>query len=161
ADQVASRGVKRISGSVVGDDTWYVWEPHPEGWTVDDTLYDYGAPVSALTVNDNVLTLTIHPGAHAGDPAEIDVSPPLEYYQIENRVRTMAASRGRADERKVYMERQPGSRQMRVWGTLPLSASAEVLSVAVDEPCEYAARALRIALEQRGIVVEGGVEVRH
>jgi D-alanyl-D-alanine carboxypeptidase/D-alanyl-D-alanine-endopeptidase (penicillin-binding protein 4) len=50
---------------------------------------------------------------------------------------------------------------MRVWGTLPLSASAEVLSVAVDEPCEYAARALRIALEQRGIVVEGGVEVRH
>ena len=34
ADQVASRGVKKIAGSVIGDDTWYVWEPHPEGWTV-------------------------------------------------------------------------------------------------------------------------------
>ena len=71
AGQVASHGVKRIAGSIVGDDTWYVWEPHPEGWTVDDTLYDYGAPVSALTVNDNALTLTIRPGALAGDLAQL------------------------------------------------------------------------------------------
>jgi D-alanyl-D-alanine carboxypeptidase/D-alanyl-D-alanine-endopeptidase (penicillin-binding protein 4) len=161
ADQVAARGVKRIAGSVVGDDTWYVWEPHPEGWTVDDTQYDYGAPVSALTVNDNALTLSIRPGARAGDPAEVALLPPLEYYQIDNRVRTVAALRGRSGERKVYMEREPGTRQLRLWGTLPVSAPAEILTVAVDDPCEYAARALRLALEQRGIVVDGWVEVRH
>jgi D-alanyl-D-alanine carboxypeptidase/D-alanyl-D-alanine-endopeptidase (penicillin-binding protein 4) len=162
ADQVASRGVKRITGGVVGDDTWYVWEPHPEGWTVDDTLYDYGAPVSALTVNDNGLTLTIRPGALAGDRAELELSPPLEYYQIDNRVRTTAsASQGHTEEHKVYVEREPGSRQLRLWGAMPLSAPPEMLTVAVDDPCEYAARALRFALEQRGIVVEGGVAVRH
>jgi D-alanyl-D-alanine carboxypeptidase/D-alanyl-D-alanine-endopeptidase (penicillin-binding protein 4) len=161
ADQVASRGVRRVAGSVVGDDTWYLWEPHPAGWTVDDTLYDYGAPVSALTVNDNALTLSIRPGARAGDPAELELSPPLEYYRIDNRVRTVAALRGRSGESRVYLDREPGSRQLRLWGTLPLSASAEILTLAVDDPCEYAARAMRVALEHRGIVVEGGVEVRH
>jgi D-alanyl-D-alanine carboxypeptidase/D-alanyl-D-alanine-endopeptidase (penicillin-binding protein 4) len=161
ADQVAARGVKRIAGSVVGDDTWYVWEPHPEGWTVDDTQYDYGAPVSALTVNDNTLTLTIRPGARTGDPAELELSPPLEYYQIDNRVRTAAAPRSRSSENKVYMEHQPGSHQLRLWGALPLSAAPEILNIAVEDPCEYAAYALRVALEQRGIMVEGGVEVRH
>ena len=161
ADQVASRGVKRIRATVVGDDTWYVWEPYPKGWTVDDTLYDYGAPVSALTVNDNTLTLSVRPGAHAGDPAELELSPPVEYYEIDNRVRTVAAPRGRSGESRVYLEREPGSRQLRLWGTLPISAPAEILTLAVEDPCEYAARALRAALEQRGIVVEGGVEVRH
>jgi len=159
ADQVAARGVKRIRGGIVGDDTWYTWEPHPEGWTVDDTLYDYGAPVSALTLNDNSLTLTVRPGARAGDPAEVALAPPVEYYQIDHRVLTVP--RGRASERKVFMEREAGTRQLRLWGTLPLSSPAETLTVAVDDPCEYAALALRLALEQRGIVVEGGVEARH
>jgi D-alanyl-D-alanine carboxypeptidase/D-alanyl-D-alanine-endopeptidase (penicillin-binding protein 4) len=162
AGQVAARGVKRIRGSIVGDDTWFVWEPHPEGWTVDDTQYDYGAPVSALTVNDNSLTLTVRPGARPGDPAEVALAPPMEYYQIDNRVRTVAAaSRGRSSERKVFMEREAGTRQLRLWGTLPVSATAEILTLAVDDPCEYAAGALRLALQQRGIAVEGGVEVRH
>jgi len=119
------------------------------------------SPVSALTVNDNALTLSIRPGARAGDPAEVALSPPLEYYQIDNRVRTVAALRGGSGERKVYMEHEPGTRQLRLWGTLPESAPAEILTVGMDDPCEYAARALRLALEQRGIVVEGGVEVRH
>ena len=33
ADQVAARGVKRIDGDIVGDDTWYVWEPYAAGWS--------------------------------------------------------------------------------------------------------------------------------
>jgi D-alanyl-D-alanine carboxypeptidase/D-alanyl-D-alanine-endopeptidase (penicillin-binding protein 4) len=91
----------------------------------------------------------------------VELSPPLDYYEIDNRVRTIAALRGRSGERKVYVEREPGTRQLRLWGTLPVSATAEILTVAVDDPSEYAARALRLALEQRGIVVEGSVEVRH
>src|SRR5581483_5475406 len=69
ADQIVKRGVRRVEGGIVGDDTWYVWEPYPEGWAADDTEYDYGAPVSALSVNDNAFTVTVRPGARIGDPA--------------------------------------------------------------------------------------------
>jgi len=157
ADQAVARGVKSIGGAIVGDDTWYVWEPFPEGWAVDDTLYEYGAPVSALTINDNAFTLTLRPAARAGELAELTLAPPLEYYQIDNRVETVAAG----GVRKVHLDREPGSRQLRLWGSLPLRAIPEVLFLAVSDPAEYAARALRRALEDRGIAVAGGVSVAH
>src|ERR1019366_2550540 len=40
ADQVAARGVKRIDGGIVGDDTWYLWQPFGQGWSIDDPQYD-------------------------------------------------------------------------------------------------------------------------
>src|SRR5207245_1462123 len=69
ADQIAARGVKRVDGGIVGDDTWYVWEPYAVGWSVDDPQSDDGPPISALTLTDNVLTLAIHPAPAAGEPA--------------------------------------------------------------------------------------------
>ena len=55
ADQVAATGLKGLTGDVVGDDTLFPWEPYGEDWSIDDTVWGYGAPVSALTMNDNRL----------------------------------------------------------------------------------------------------------
>ena len=63
ADQIVARGVKRIDGDIIGDDTWYVWQPYAVGWGIDDPQSDDGPPISALTLNDNVLTLHVRPGA--------------------------------------------------------------------------------------------------
>ena len=113
AAQVVERGVRRVEGDVIGDDSAYVWEPFPAGWAADDGIWEYGAAVSALTVNDNAFTLRVRPGARPGDPAVITLAPPLEFYTIDNRVRTTAGG-----ERRVHIAREPGSRQLRVWGQL-------------------------------------------
>jgi len=157
ADQIVKHGVTRVEGGIAGDDTWYVWEPYPEGWAVDDTGYDYGAPVSALSINDNTLTVAVKPGAGAGDPAELSLDPPLEYYDVDNRIRTVAAP----GDRQIHSDRPPGSRQLRLWGTIPLRDPGDVLTLAIDDPAEYAAYALRRSLEERGVVVEGPVTARH
>ena len=157
ADQVVAHGVTRVEGGIVGDDTRYVWEPYPEGWAVDDTQYDYGAPVSALSFNDNAVTLTVRPGGRAGDLAQLTLEPALEYYAIDNRVRTTAPG----IPRQIRCGRIPGSGQVRLWGTIPVRDGGEELSLAVADPADYAARAFRRALEDRGVVVEGGIQVRH
>ena len=36
ARQVAEAGVTRVTGDVIGDDTRYVWDPYPSGWSLDD-----------------------------------------------------------------------------------------------------------------------------
>ncbi|MCC7175734.1 MAG: D-alanyl-D-alanine carboxypeptidase/D-alanyl-D-alanine-endopeptidase [Bryobacterales bacterium] len=155
AAQVTAHGVKRIDGNVVGDDTAYPWEPYAEGRAQEDALWDYGAPVSALTLNENRLALGIHPSSRAGGPAQLRLSPPLEYFVIENRVRTAAAG-----ETRIQLERMQGSRQLRVWGTVA-ARSPTSRFIAVEDPAEYAATALYEALARRGVTIGGKPVARH
>jgi D-alanyl-D-alanine carboxypeptidase/D-alanyl-D-alanine-endopeptidase (penicillin-binding protein 4) len=157
AGQVAARGVKRIEGDVVGDDTWYVWQPYASGWAIDDPASDDGAPISALTINDNAFTLSIRPGAAEGDMAVLSLTPAVEYYRLDNRIRTVAAGA----ERRVRFERVPGSLDARLWGAIPLRGRGQDLAVGIEDPAVYAARALREMLQQSGITVTGGAVARH
>src|ERR1019366_8472700 len=92
-----------------------------------------------------------------GDPAVLALNPPVEYYLLENRIRTVAAG----GDRRVRMERIPGSRDMRLWGTLPLRDRGQEMLLGIEDPALYAAAALRQALEERGITVAGSVRTRH
>ena len=157
AGQVAAHGVKRIEGDIVGDDTWYVWQPYATGWSIDDPRSDDGAPVSALTINDNTFTLTIRPGPAVGDLAVLSLNPAVEYYRLDNRVRTTAAGA----ERRIHVERVPGSIDLRLWGAIPLRDRGLDEALGIEDPALYAAKALRALLEQRGITVTGGARALH
>src|ERR1700683_2037778 len=45
ADQVVARGVKEIDGDVIADDSYFAFDPYPEGWTNGDLYFGFGAPV--------------------------------------------------------------------------------------------------------------------
>jgi len=152
AAQVVARGVRCVNGGVAGDDSSYVWEPYPEGWSIDDSVWDYGAAVSALGINDNTLSVTILPGVEESDPARIILSPAFDYYQIDNRVRTGGA------ERKVFVDRPLGSHLLHLWGLMPLKDPGDKEELGIDDPALYAAGALRDALARRGVSI--GSEAR-
>ncbi len=157
ADQLVARGVVEVNGDIIGDDTAYPWEPYPEGWAEGDTLWSYGAPVSALTVNDNTLALRILPAGR------VAVEPPVEYYAIDNRIVTGAAGNrpvtDGAARRRIRMERQ--GRQLLLSGTMPARDSGTTEVLAIDDPALYAAQALTQALQARGVVVRGVATARH
>jgi D-alanyl-D-alanine carboxypeptidase/D-alanyl-D-alanine-endopeptidase (penicillin-binding protein 4) len=157
ADQAVAGGVRRVDGDVVGDDRLYPWTPYPPSWTQDDALGDSGAPVSALSVNDNAITLMVRPGARPGDPAQISVDPALEYFSVDNRI----ATAGRGGETKVRIFRLPGSRQILMSGSIPAGHAALVEEVALDDPALYTACALYDALTRRGVAIAGRPVARH
>ncbi len=69
ADQIVRHGVHSVTGDIVGDDTWFVFERYGAGWSWDDLQWGYGAPVSALSVNDNEVYLNAMPAAQVGETA--------------------------------------------------------------------------------------------
>ena len=157
AGQIVARGVKFIDGDIVGDDSWYLWQPYATGWAIDDPQSDDGPPISALTLDDNALVLSVHPGASVGDPAALSFSPASEFYRIENRVRTVAAG----GERRISFRRIPGSRDAVLSGTLPLKDRGTDLNISVEDPALFAAEALRAALQLRGVTVSGAAVSEH
>ena len=157
AAAVAARGVKEVTGDVVADDSMFQHEKFPSGWLVDDILWSYGAAVSAITVEDNTFTLDLRPGAHEGDPARYDAGLAGDFYTVENSVSTA----GRGSEEKLAVARDPGSRLIRVSGTMPLDASTRRLTIAIEEPAEYAANLLARLLETHGVKIDGHPRARH
>ena len=155
ADQVAARGIRTIAGDVIGDDSAYVWEPFPPGWAADDAVWDYGAAVSALTVNDNSYSIAMQAGAAAGDPVSLALSPAVEFYAIDNRLRTESGVKN-----KITIERLPGSRQLQLWGSLAPGAS-HTETLGIDDPALFAAQAFYEALERRGIAIRGRPRAYH
>ncbi|MGH9646789.1 MAG: D-alanyl-D-alanine carboxypeptidase/D-alanyl-D-alanine endopeptidase, partial [Bryobacteraceae bacterium] len=115
------------------------------------------APVSALTLNDNVITLAIHPAARAGDLAAISMEPALEYFAVDNHVLTVAGEK----EARIRLSRLPGSRQVLLWGSIPLGGVTARETVAVDDPALFAACALYDALVRRGVAIRGHPLARH
>jgi serine-type D-Ala-D-Ala carboxypeptidase/endopeptidase (penicillin-binding protein 4) len=149
ADAIAARGVQRIDGDIVGDDRLFPWDPYPPSWTEDDTLHDYGAPVSALSLNDNIVTVSI-------SPAILVLSPAFEYLTIDNRVRPSP----RGSESAVQARRAGRSSQWQLTGTIPSGrAATEILPV--DDPALFAASALYDALTRRGLAIHGHPVARH
>ncbi len=159
ADQVVQRGVRSITGNIVGDDTAFPFERYGSGWAWDDLVWGYGAPISALTVNDNVVYLNLFPGAQAGGPITNVWNPDLvaNYYTLESSAYTSSAGTQTA----LGVDRAPGSKTVRVFGTIPVDSMGVHLALAIEDPAEFAAVAFRQMLVQRGVQITGNAVAQH
>lgn len=155
AQTVEQSGVRTVEGSVVGDDSYYLSEPYGTAWAWDDLQWGYGAPISALTFDDNSIELTL-----TADPAKPGSTigqwmPNVEYYQLENSM-TMAQA---GAQPHPGLERRPGSLLVRTWGTAP--AQGLHAPLAVEDPAEFMAAGFKDALLRRGITVKGEATSAH
>ncbi len=157
ADQVARNGLKIVDGDLIGDDKFYAFERYAEGWAWDDLQWIDGAPVSALTFNDNVVFVNVLPGEHPGDKAVVTVEPETSYYELDNRVVTSSASVAK----RVGVHRDPGSKTIMLWGSLPLGDSGMKEPMSIEDPAEFVAQLFRTMLERRGITIRGKTRARH
>src|SRR5712692_4225527 len=157
ADALVAKGVKEISGDVVGDDSYFPRERYPNGWEIDDMVWEYGAAISAIVVGDNTVALTLTPGEQAGNPVQAALTPTTPDFTVENDVTTSAAD----VKSDLTLMREPGSNLVVVKGSLPAKSAPRKLVLAIEEPAQHAAATLKRLLEERGIKVAGGSRSRH
>jgi serine-type D-Ala-D-Ala carboxypeptidase/endopeptidase (penicillin-binding protein 4) len=151
ANAIAAKGIKEISGDIVGDESYFPRERYPNGWEIDDMVWEYGAAISAIVVDDNTVQLTLTAGEKAGDKVNAVVSPDAPEFTVDNQVITSAAG-VKAD---LTLKREPGSNVVTVLGTLPAKSTPRKLTLAIQEPALHAAAMLKRLLQDRGIKVDG------
>jgi len=154
ADSLRARGIRRVTGRIVGDGSYF--DPiltHPS-WNSFDLNWWYAAPVSGLGFHDNSVDFQITPGAFVDAPPVISWNPDLTLFTFENRARTVAADSSTTIGDNFF--RKPGTLDIWAEGTVSLSRSPWIESFALPDPNLYAARALEISLRKKGISVGGG-----
>lgn len=181
AEEVEQAGVRTVDGNLVGDDSFYLDEPYGVGWGWDDLQWGYGAPISALTFNENEmeLSITASPNAPAqAAPAEntsgfgatvgaigtgvtaagatdAEWTPKVDYFTLDNSMTIVPPGQ----PAHPGVERRPGSMMVRTWGTAP--AAGLHVSLSVEDPAEFVAAAFKDALMRRGVTVTGSTTSRH
>ena len=151
ADAIAAKGIKEISGEIVGDDSYFPRDRYPNGWEIDDMVWEYGAAISAIVLDDNTVQLTLTPGERAGDRVDAVVTPTAPEFTVDNQVITSATG----VKPDLTLKREPGSNVVTVLGTLPAKSNQRKLTLAIQEPALHAAAMLKRLLEDRGVKISG------
>ncbi len=148
ADLVYSSGVRRITGSVVGDASAFESRRVPEGWRTRYLQAGYAARVSALSVNENIANIVVRSTANG---ATVSFDEPLIGIPIHPTVQVRPGARGA----RISVWQDTTQDRFRVTGWIGALSPERTYRVVVEQPERFAAAAFRAALEKRGIVVEG------
>lgn len=80
-----SMGIRRISGNLIGNDSFFDQQPYPKGWSWDDLSFYYGVEISALSFNNNAVDLQVFGDGKIGSTPEIQWFPfDTDYVEFVN-----------------------------------------------------------------------------
>jgi PBP4 family serine-type D-alanyl-D-alanine carboxypeptidase len=143
ASQVAKGGVKRVDGHVLVDASLFP-DQGPEGGT--------GCIVSPIVVNDNLVDITITPGARSGDPVSTLVSPQTPYVRFVNHATTGAPKTDATIDLSADVHDSGGRHVVTITGSQPAGPSV-LYGYRVPEPAAFAQAAFIAALNDAGVTV--------
>jgi serine-type D-Ala-D-Ala carboxypeptidase/endopeptidase (penicillin-binding protein 4) len=147
-------GVRRVTGDLIADATYFHGEPTGGSLMIDD-FQDGECPyISALTINDGLAQARVTPGADVGAPCRITMLQPDANLIFSNRTVTVASNG--VPHIEYYMPF--GEKVIYVFGQLPLGdKEGERLDIPDLEPAKWFGVALKDALARNGITISGQV----
>lgn len=152
ADLVAAKGIKHVTGSVIGDASGFDDQKIPEGWLSRYLQASYAARVSALSLNENVVVVAVTPTS-PGLAASVALEPSTKAIPLIANVRTVAGGGARLSFRKQ------GDGTIVAQGSIGQRTSTRRYVYIVEDPASFATGAFLNALTSRGIKVDGGMRL--
>lgn len=145
ARQVAAAGIRRVRGDIVADESAFEVERVPFGWKSTYLMSAYAAPVSALSLNENIVWIVARP---ENGRAVVELDPPSTTLPVTSNVSVVAGSAGRISARRT-------ANGITVSGTIGARSGPRRYSLVVQDPPSFAAGALHASLQKAGVEVEG------
>ena len=150
---LTNAGVRRVTGDLIADASFFRGPPFGSSWTADDLQEAEAGEISALTLDDNIAQVRVLPGAKAGEPCELEPLQPATGLIFSNC--TLTVTNG--GERHVENFRPLDGKIIYILGQLPVGGAEEILDIGIPRPADWFAAALKEALERNGIKISGKV----
>lgn len=156
-NELVRSGVSSIEGDIVVDDTRFDqvrWGEDRQDVRVDRA---YDAPLGAMSMNWNSVTVYVRPGDKVGDSLKVHVDIASPYIKVKNETRTVAAGRGRNVSVERRSEKGFEGDVIVVSGTMAADQSELVVFKNITRPELWSGYNLVEFLKQRGIAVNGKI----
>ncbi|SDN45484.1 D-alanyl-D-alanine carboxypeptidase/D-alanyl-D-alanine-endopeptidase [Bacillus sp. OK048] len=160
AVELKTMGIHKITGNLVGDDTWYDDIRYSVDLPWSDEQTYYGAQISALTASptedydSGSVLIEVKPSNHEGEKADITITPNTDFVKIINQTET-----GTKDGKKeLTFEREHAKNTIRISGTLPVTSTGQKEWIGVWEPTRYALTLFNQSLTEQGIQLMGKIK---
>src|SRR5260370_33546258 len=115
-------------------------------------VWEYGAAISAIVVNDNTVTLTLTPAEKAGGAVTAMIEPTTREFVVKNEVTAIGAK----EKPDLRLRREPGGDMVLVSGVMPAGRAARKLVVALQAAPLHPANLLAPLLKEQGIKTASG-----
>lgn len=149
ADKIVAAGVKRIEGNLVGDESYFTGNPIPISWEWDDLQWKSGAEISALPVNDNLVSLSVKPTS-PNAPCAVQITPANAVMKIVNRCVTSSSTND------LQILKRLDQNILEISGSLPVSDKDGFENyVTVSRPAQLFVEMLRGVLLKKGVTITG------
>ena len=148
ADDLYARGIRSVSGNVVGDESYFRGEPIGDGWQWNDLQWYFGAEASALSINGNEVDINFVPAAKSEDSV-VRTTDTQNYVTVQNR---MAVGKSGARP-TIGVHRGLSDNNIEVWGEFAPGSKGFGARLSVHDPAGWAAKLFLDALKTRGIAV--------
>lgn len=155
-----TEGVVEIDGDVVLDDTYFSDGPMIPGWRKKVDIANgpaYFAPVGALSLNHNALSLVIAPAAEVGEPPRLQLETPSALVTFDNQLTTVAAGKRGWVRIEREADARTGKTLFTVEGEVPHGSDLQRHYRAVAQPRAWFASVLGDLLKSRGIRYTGRI----
>lgn len=153
AQDLKDRGIRKVTGGLIVDDSMFTGRRFGLGWPRRERAEWYCAEVGALNFNDNTIDIEFKAGKKGGAKTEVRVSPPTEYVNFVNSVRTVDRER---PEMGVRFYRSDTGKEIVGRGIL-LAGSTKTEYASVEDPGIYSGAVFVETMEKEGIKFEGRV----
>lgn len=150
-DALTASGIEEVRGDVVGDGRFFDGPARHESWNPLDLNDWFTAPVSGLSMNENVVTLRIAPAPFTGAPPRVLTVPEGAGIPVVNRGLTVS---NRPSPSLVIVRDRPTD-PVEIRGEIHSDGGDVWRSLTVSDPPAYAASLLRETLLHAGIQVRG------
>ncbi|MCG8608194.1 D-alanyl-D-alanine carboxypeptidase/D-alanyl-D-alanine-endopeptidase, partial [bacterium] len=152
------KGIAKISGDLICDDSYFDDLKWGAGWMWDDVSSWYYASIGALTVNDNCVTVTVKPAQQIGDTLSVQVKPNTSYMAIENfGVTVDSLDSVRIGQFKVERKWRPPENIVVIEGGRALESLEREYVIDVVNPTLYTGNLFAHTLQEEGIEFNGAI----
>ncbi len=157
ANKLREKGIRKIKGDIIADDSWYDDVRFPVDLPWSDEQMSYGAPISALTVapttdyDTGTVVFELKPNKLNHGRAILKTTPKTHPFKVVNQTKTVPKD----GETKIKFERSHTSNVVTIKGTISENNKTVKEWIAVKNPSEYTGTLLTKSLINKGIQITG------